>query len=52
MDIGVGGQVGYSFGEEGGAFWEIGFVTPGFSGTGYYVWEPWEWPWTDKEKCK
>lgn len=35
-----GGQVGYGFGEGGGPFWEGGFVTPGGSLTGYYVWDP------------
>lgn len=51
----AGGQVGYGFGEGGGPFWEVGFATPGASLTGYYVWEPWKWPWKkDKEKtnCK
>ena len=50
-----GGQVGYSFGENGGPFWELGFVTPGFSLTGYYVWAPWKWPWKrdeEKDSCK
>lgn len=48
-----GGQIGYSFGEGGGPFGEVGFVTPGASLTGYYVGEPWKWPWKrDKEKKK
>jgi len=50
-----GFQYGQSFGDGGSTFWEVGFVTPGFSVTGYYVDEPWEWPWKeDKEKdsCK
>ena len=36
-----GGQVGYSFGNsnnEGGPYVEGGFVTPGGSLTGYYIW--------------
>ena len=54
--FGVAGQYGYSFGEGGGQFWEIGIGwPPGGSLTGYYVWEPWKWPWKkDKEDdpCK
>jgi len=48
-----GGQVGYSFGKGGGWFWETGFVTPGVSLTGYYVWDPWiSWKKNnDKDKC-
>ncbi len=41
-----GGQIGYGFGKGGGSFWEVGFVTPGGSFTGYYVWGPWG------DKCK
>lgn len=43
-----GGQYGYGFGKNGkgaGKYWELGFVTPGASITGYYVDEPWKWPW-------
>ncbi len=40
-----GGQIGYSFGDEGGTvWWEIGAVTPGASATGFYVFQPWKWP--------
>jgi RHS repeat-associated protein len=43
---GVSGQFGYSFGPCGGKYWEIGGGwPPGFSITGYYVFNPWEWPW-------
>lgn len=45
-----GGQIGYSFGEDGELFWEGGFVTPGLSLTGYYVWDPWKWPWKQDEE--
>jgi len=50
-----GGQIGYSYGEGGGPFWEIGFVTPGFSLTYYYVEELWKWPWKrdkERDRCK
>lgn len=54
-----GFQTGYAFGKNGkgkGPFTEFGFVTPGVSLTGYYVSEPWKWPWRrDKgkeNKCK
>ncbi len=51
----LGGQIGYSFSKEGNLFVEGGFVTPGVSLTGYYIWGPWEWPWEDhknKDNCK
>jgi len=48
---GIGSQVGYSFGEGGGWFVEFGFVTPGASLTGYYVFDPWIWPWK-RDECK
>lgn len=41
----IGWQGGYSFGKDGGKFWEIGIGSPGASATGYYVSKPWEWPW-------
>lgn len=45
----AGFQYGYSFRDK-DTFWEVGFVTPGFSGTVYYVSEPWKWPWNRAEK--
>jgi len=47
-------QYGYSFGEGGGKFWEIGVgLPPGLSLTGFYVFQPWKWPSKNKqEKCK
>jgi len=51
----IGGQGGYSWGQGGGPFWEFGFVTPEGSLTGYYVWNPWRWPWekiTNNKQCK
>ncbi len=50
-------QYGYSFSKEGGGrFWEIGIGWPiGGAVTGYYVGEPWKWPWKrdkEKDKCK
>ncbi len=41
---------GWGYSKVGGAYWEIGFKTPGGSGTGYYVYDPWKWPW--QERCK
>jgi len=47
---GLAGQYGYSFGKGGGSFWEIGLGWPiGGSVTGYYVSEPWKWPWKRNE---
>ncbi|RLG24215.1 hypothetical protein DRN85_08035 [Methanosarcinales archaeon] len=46
-----GGQVGYSFGECGDWFGEGGFVTPGASLTGYYVWDIWELE-PEEDGCK
>ncbi|MFH1094322.1 MAG: hypothetical protein V1739_09275 [Candidatus Omnitrophota bacterium] len=54
LNIGFSGQYGYSFGKDGGKFWEIGAGWPaGFSVTGYYQWL-WKWPWKreDKKECK
>ena len=45
---GIAYQKGYSFGEGGGQFWEVGIGTPGVSATAYYVGEPWVWPWVKK----
>ena len=36
---GVTGQFGYSFGERGSRFWEVGLGWPGFSFTTFYVWD-------------
>ncbi len=42
---GISYQKGYSFKDK-SKFWEIGVGLPaGFSVTGYYVDEPWQWPW-------
>jgi hypothetical protein len=41
---GVGGQIGYSFGNGGGRFDEEGVVSPGASATVFWVWKlPWKW---------
>jgi RHS repeat-associated protein len=47
-----GGQIGYGFGEGGGPFWEVGFVTPGGSLTGYYAGDPWKWPWNKSKEAR
>ena len=50
----AGFQVGWSFDEKASSFREFGLVTPGASITIYHIWEPWLWPWIEKEedKCK
>jgi len=46
-------QFGYSFGKGGGVFWEFGGgLPPGVTLTGYYIFEPWEWPWKKDDRCK
>ena len=35
----LGGQYGYSFSNR-ETFWEVGYVTPGYSLTGYHIWNP------------
>lgn len=47
-----GWQGGYSFGNGGSNFWEIGIGSPGASIAGYYVSNPWVWPWLRGSSCK
>jgi len=44
----AGFQYGYSLRDK-DTFWEFGFVTPGFSGTTYYISEAWKWPWKKRK---
>jgi hypothetical protein len=51
----IGVSRGYSFGKgcEGkGWFTEYGFTSPGLSLTGYYVKDPWKWPWLRNKAAK